>query len=297
MMRKPDFIIIGAMKCATSTLSAQLEAQPGIFCTTPKEPNFFSDDDVYARGLDWYLDLFSSAAPGDLLGEASTHYTKLPTHPRALERMREVLTAPKLVYVMRHPVDRLVSHFMHGWRDGRMGGDINDAVGKYEELVAYSRYAMQLEPYFRAYGPDNVLPVFSGCLRKAPQAELERVCRFIGYAGAPVWSEETGDQNTASEQMRKSPLRDAVVNAPGISFIRRTFVPKQTREWVKQFWKLREKPQLSSETRQFLETTFDDDLRMLAEWLGIDTLTCANFGETVDALEDPVWRTELVPRC
>ena len=49
-MKTPDYIVIGAMKCGTTTLAAQLGAQSGLFMTTPKEPNYFSDDDVFARG-------------------------------------------------------------------------------------------------------------------------------------------------------------------------------------------------------------------------------------------------------
>ncbi|MEM8580249.1 MAG: sulfotransferase, partial [Pseudomonadota bacterium] len=44
-MRRPDYIVIGAMKCGTSTLAAQLGAQTGLFMTDPKEPNYFSDDE------------------------------------------------------------------------------------------------------------------------------------------------------------------------------------------------------------------------------------------------------------
>jgi hypothetical protein len=79
--RRPNFIIIGAMKCATSTLHEQLARQPGFFMSQPKEPNFFSDDSAYARGEDWYLGLFAGTRPGDICGESSTHYTKLPTYP------------------------------------------------------------------------------------------------------------------------------------------------------------------------------------------------------------------------
>ena len=59
MAHFPHFIIIGGMKCATSTLHDQLAAQPGFFMTEPKEPNFFSNDEIYERGLDWYTDLFA----------------------------------------------------------------------------------------------------------------------------------------------------------------------------------------------------------------------------------------------
>ncbi|HTO70120.1 MAG TPA: sulfotransferase, partial [Myxococcota bacterium] len=80
-MRLPDFAIIGAMKCGTSTLHEQLALRSGFFMSRPKEPNFFSDDDQYARGVGWYAGLFAGAAPGQLCGESSTHYTKLPTYP------------------------------------------------------------------------------------------------------------------------------------------------------------------------------------------------------------------------
>ena len=63
MSRLPDFIVMGAMKCATSTLHEQLAAQPGFFMSKPKEPNFFSDDEIYARGLDWYRSLFAGSGP------------------------------------------------------------------------------------------------------------------------------------------------------------------------------------------------------------------------------------------
>lgn len=127
-MTGPDFLIIGAMKCGTSTLQAQLARQPGVFMTTPKEPNFFSDDAIYAKGPDWYAGLFADAAPGDLTGEASTHYTKLPTHPEALPRLTAALDAPKLIYMIRDPVTRTVSHFIHEWSMGVMQGDMGAAL-------------------------------------------------------------------------------------------------------------------------------------------------------------------------
>jgi Sulfotransferase domain len=79
-MRLPDFVLIGAMKkSGTTTLHQQLSLQSGIFMSEPKEPTFFSDDQVYAKGLDWYSSLFAVAATSDLCGESSTHYTKLPS--------------------------------------------------------------------------------------------------------------------------------------------------------------------------------------------------------------------------
>ena len=111
MGRLPNFVIIGAMKSATSTLYEQLQRQPGIFLPELKEPNFFSDQ--YARGWDWYAGLFAEARASDIVGEASTHYTKLPTYPETVSRMWDHLPDAHLIYVMRDPIDRLVSQYIH----------------------------------------------------------------------------------------------------------------------------------------------------------------------------------------
>ena len=163
MTSGPDFLIIGAMKCATSTLHDRLAQQPGVFMSEPKEPCFFSDDDVYAKGVDWYADLFVAAEASDLKGESSTHYTKLPTHPRTVERCAELLppeSGLKLIYVMRDPIDRVVSQYIHEWTMRLTDAPIDRAVDELPILVDYSRYAMQLTPWFEAYGKDRVLPVF-----------------------------------------------------------------------------------------------------------------------------------------
>ena len=160
MTKQPDFIIMGAMKCATSSLHEQLARQPGIFMSALKEPNFFSDDDQYAKGMDWYHSHFAHAQPTDLCGESSTHYTKLPTYPQTIARLSQSLPDVNLIYVMRRPVNRLVSQYIHEWSMRIISTDINEAIAAYPELIAYSRYTLQLEPYFDAFGPDRVLSVF-----------------------------------------------------------------------------------------------------------------------------------------
>jgi hypothetical protein len=107
----PSFLIIGAMKCATSTLHAQLGAQPGIYTTDFKEPNFFGADETHDRGIEWYESLFAAAPPSSPRGESSTHYTKRDEFPHACERIHRYAPDLRLVYVMRHPMARLVSHY------------------------------------------------------------------------------------------------------------------------------------------------------------------------------------------
>ena len=290
MTRLPDFITIGAMKCATSTLHEQLARQPGIVMSTPKEPCFFSDESQWRRGESWYTSLFDAAHSADLVGESSTHYTKLPTHPQTVDRMKRLLPSRvKFIYIMRHPIDRLVSQYVHEWTQRVISCPIDVAIRIHPELTAYSMYAMQLEPYRQAFGEHSVLPIFFEHLSREPQATLERVCRFLGYEGAPCWQNEVAEENRSSDRLRRSPWRDAVINLPGLKQARRAFIPKATREWVKSFWTMNERPVLSTDSLARLTAQFDEDLGRLGDWLGLE-LRCDTF-KSVAAETEPTWRS------
>lgn len=293
-MRLPDFLIIGAMKSATTTLHAQLARQPGIVMSDPKEPNFFSDDEQWARGLEWYASLFAAAGPDELAGESSTHYTKLPKHPHTVERMRAHLRPDvKLVYVMRHPVDRLVSHYVHE-ASRRAMPPVDQAVNSLSELVDYGRYAFQLEPYLRAFGPENILPVFFDRLSRHSQEEIERVASFIGYRGQPRWDPTYSERNVSTRRMSWNPTRDAIARAPVLAQIRRAVVPRSVTERVKRRWTI-EAPAPSAATLESLRRIFDDDLRRLGRWLGIE-LDCLTFkAATVELV--PGWSAGVPGRA
>ncbi len=279
----PDFIVIGAMKSATTTLHEQLARQPGIFMSRPKEPNFFSDDEVFARGFDWYASLFEAAPEGSIRGESSTHYTKRPNFPDTVERLASALPGIKLIYVMRHPIERLLSHYGHEVTNGRTNLGLRQAIEAVPELVDYSRYAMQLEPYLSAFGPANILPVFFRRIANQPQAELERICRFLGYTGRPVWDTTLKPQNVGRERLRKNAFRDVVMQAPLITPIRQRLLPKSLTEPIKSFWRSGvEHPALPDDLRDDLRSLFDDDLADLGQWLGIH-LNCQNFRQATQA--------------
>ena len=250
----PDFVIIGAMKCGTSTLAAQLAAQDGVFMTTPKEPNFFSDDPIFAKGVAWYSELYNAAAPGDLKGEASTHYAKLPTWPMVAERLHAVAPEARLIYMMREPVDRIVSQFIHEWTMGEVSGEIEQALVERPHMIDYSRYDMQIAPWIERFGAENLLLLRMEDLKTNPQGLLERTGAFLGHAHAFVWRDDLGDQNVSAERLRRFPLYDLVVDHPLAAWLRRSFVPQSLRDKVKSRLRMDNRPKLSAEARARLET-------------------------------------------
>jgi hypothetical protein len=280
--RTPDFIVIGAMKSATTTLHEQLARQPGLFMSRPKEPNFFSDDAIYANGLDWYASLFRDARDEELCGESSTHYTKLPTYPRTVERMKRALPDVKLIYVMRHPIDRLISHYVHELTTGNLSANLSEAIDEMPELVDYGRYSMQLMPYLDAFGAENVLPIFFRRLVFHPQEEFERIGRFIGSGRPACWDPTLKPQNVGSARLRKSILREALVSAPLLTSLRQRLIPKPWTEPLKAFWRAKtDPPSLPPDLEARLRDLFDEDLEQLGDWLGIE-LNCERFREAVE---------------
>jgi Sulfotransferase family len=277
VIHRPDFVVVGAMKSATTTLHEQLARQRGVFMTRPKEPNFFSDDAIYARGWEWYSSLFSAAGDGVIRGESSTHYTKLPTFPRTVERMLRSLPIVKLIYVMRHPIDRLMSQYVHELTAGGIRVGLREAIDRHPELIDYSRYAMQLEPFLTAYGRDSVLPVFFPRLVSESQQELERIGRFLGIPGPMNWDFTLRPQNTRRDRLRPSPIRQALVQAPVLRSLRRRVVPRRWSQSAKRFLRARiDAPVVPPELTTQLCEIFDADLSQLGSWLGIK-LDCANF--------------------
>lgn len=263
---KPDYIILGAMKCGTSTLAAQLGEQAGIFMTNPKEPNFFSDDENYVKGPEWYAAHFAEAAPGDLKGEASTHYTKRPELPESVARMTEMLEDVRLVYMIRNPISRIVSHYIHEWSQCVLSGSLADELDRHRPLVEYGLYGWQIEPYIEAYGRDAILLTSLERWKADPARELQRVARHIGYDRETVWVEDQNAANVSAERSRKLPMHDLLVDNPIAATIRRNLVPKPVRTWVRESRQYKGRPEIPDAQRRSLESRFLADRDQLAEY-------------------------------
>jgi hypothetical protein len=264
-MTQPDFMIIGAMKCGTTTLQAQLALQTGVFMTTPKEPNYFSDDNIYANGAAWYQSLFSDAQPNDITGEASTHYTKLPTYPDTIRRMQAALNRPKLIYMIRNPVERAMSHYIHEWSEGRMGGDPVAEFDAHSEMVDYGRFGYQIRPFVEAFGADQICLTSLERLKVEPDTELARIAAFIGFPSPAIWHHDLSPQNVSANRVRKFPLHSLLIDNPIATALRRALIPKATRERIREARTIGTRPDWPDSLRVRLEQVFLKDRAVLAD--------------------------------
>lgn len=109
-MQLPDFLIIGCMKCGTSSLFDYLRKNPKIYDDHPKELYFF--DIEYSKGLRWYCSHFRRHKVNL---EAATHYINSSA---AARRIYKLLPNIKLILMLRNPADRTISHYYHNVRKG-----------------------------------------------------------------------------------------------------------------------------------------------------------------------------------
>jgi hypothetical protein len=179
--RSPHFVIIGAMKAGTTTLYRDLLKNPSIYMPIDKEPEYL----VGSWGLDElrlaYSRLFQRADANQFLGEASTAYSKRPTFSGAADRAR-ALVGPhlKIIYLVRDPIERIQSQYLHEYAAGSVVVDINRAVRDYPRYTNYSMYSMQLLPWLRAFGRSNVFVLKFEDYIVDRAAKVAEVSRFLG---------------------------------------------------------------------------------------------------------------------
>lgn len=158
---KCNYMIIGAAKCATSTICTLLGQHPDVFMVECKEPHFFSYDEVYARGLTWYESLYDKASNKMMRGEGSNTYTMKEIFPETVSRIFSYAPDLKLIYIVRNPIRRIESF----WLEMRSHGgefvhyDFNTAVRINNSwLVDASNYWQQISAY-RTHFPDEQIHV------------------------------------------------------------------------------------------------------------------------------------------
>ena len=202
---QPDFLLVGAPKAGTTALHAALAQHPEVFMTSPKEPKYWLCDDAPPpawRGpgdahsqQEWvwrrhdYERLFWPAGPGQLRGESTPFYL---WSRGAHRRIAEALPDVRLIAVVRDPIDRAYSNWMHLWSDGlERVGDFEEAFALQDERVdagwapfwryrELGRYGEQLAHLYGHVDPRRVLVLRYRDIVDEPVATIDRACRFLG---------------------------------------------------------------------------------------------------------------------
>ncbi len=196
---RPNLFIIGAMKSGTTSLHEYLDTHPQIAMSAEKEPGYFVEELGLHKGEEWYLSRWTELNEQHRYrGESSTHYTKLPIFQGVPERLFGFNPDARLIYIMRNPFDRVVSHYWHAVRDVYHGGELRSllkAVKDDPEYLAFSDYATQLEPYFERFGRGAIHTLTFEALIDDRQREVDRIYSWLGLPSHVIGEESARAHN------------------------------------------------------------------------------------------------------
>lgn len=259
-----DFMMIGAQKCGTTSLAEQLADHPQVCFSRKKEPGFFNELADWRAGLGEYHALFEPQ-PGQLCGEGSTMYTFLPEGAQTAVRLYEYNPDLKLIYIMRQPVKRIISHYAHNLVRGIEKMPPELAIAHDPTYINRSRYAVQIRPYLECFGPENVLLLFFEEYVADQIATLQQVASFLGIdahrfvqADTEAKHQTTGRAYLKYESVRRIAETELFQSV-------RTKIPMALRQPLKRRLsnQIEQKPEFSPELRQLLWRFLEDDVRAI----------------------------------
>ncbi len=266
----PSFIIIGSAKSGTTSLADLLDHHPEVFMCKPKEPNFFSDDRNYNRGMAYYRSLFDQGHGKKLAGEASVTYTMASLHPTPPSRIAKHLPNIKLIYMARHPLARLESHWMQwracGWK---IDPSFNKAVRDDPHMLSVSKYWHQISAYRQYFSDDQILVLFLEDFKADADATVQRCLDFIAAdptikipdASTPrnVWQGKVHDR-AALDVARRMPLFDQA----------RDILPMGVRKSLRQIFKkpIETRPTWDPAVRRWAVQQLENDTKQFLEFYG-----------------------------
>jgi hypothetical protein len=202
--RLPNYIMIGAQRCGTTSLFHYLIESPLVSSPPKKELHFFSE--YYEKGLSWYRSHFPNKK-NTITGESTPYYLY---HPLCAERIARDIPDVKLVVMLRNPVDRAYSNYWLQVKQGKEPFPFEDAIkaeekriageeerilrdGNYTSLehrshsyLARGLYAIQLERYFRYFERGRMLILKSEDFFRDPVSISIKTFEFLGVLSSDV---------------------------------------------------------------------------------------------------------------
>ena len=270
MLNGPDsfVLLVGAMKCGTTSLYASLTKHPDICPCVEKEPGFFSQLDLplpqyNEETFHSYQSLWPAWDPEihKIAIEASTGYSKYPQFPNAARRIKRLknLTGAqfKIIYIMRDPVDLATSFYRHAMTDIHWGKPTVKRLfdeGKLSKgLRIICSYAKQLNLYYRHFNRQNILILHFEDLVEHSEIALTKICDFLELDQSSSWKPSLVHTHSSQKRITDFFEHHAEHVYPGLT-------PEKMLEW-----------KLSDVHRKRIRNWVKDDIQILKEKYNIDT--------------------------
>lgn len=293
--REPNFFVIGAPRCGTSTFYEGLNRHPQVFMPSEKEPWYYAfgerthpfqgpKDALFYHYFSaaQYAALFAEAGDEPAIGEASTIYLYSET---ALARLQAERPDARFLAVLRNPVDRGYSNFLQHQQQGREPlRDFRAALEAepsrraadwapywfYHDVGFYGR---QLQRYCDAFGADRVKVFLLEDIQADANAVYRAAFAFLGVDPDFVPPDAGAQRNKAG--MPRNTLVHRLLTTPNaVRQMAQQAVPFPLRRFVRRNLmrrrKLTDAPALASDLRAELAASYRDDVQHLESILQRD---------------------------
>lgn len=291
----PDFLLVGASKCGTTSLHRYLRSHPELFLPEFKEPRFFdskstaelSDEDprsAYFKehivtDLQAYQQLFAPARPGQKLGEASVSY--LYQHRNTVPRIKALLPKARILICLRDPVARAFSAYTQLVRDGYetltfeqgLAREPQRRAQKWTPMYAYldqGFYCQQVRAFM--HGFDHVKVIITEELQQQPELVMSEIYRFLGVD--PEHVAQTDQKFNVSGIPRRRGLyallmQDNAVKRGLRPALEKIVTPARINAIKARLSaRMLERPEMKASTRVFLVESYAKDVARLEQLLG-----------------------------
>ena len=190
------------MKGGTTSLCSYLAEHPEVYISEEKELHFFIDGGNWACGQAWYEAQFASAGKAIARGEGSTTYALWPNQDGVPERVTRMIPDVRIVYVVREPLSRIVSHYAHDWAMGDERRAIADALTDDSTFVNGSRYTTQLARWLEHIPRSHLHVTTSDALRSDRAATVSRIQEFVGVDSSFVAPSLANEAHLTADKSR-----------------------------------------------------------------------------------------------
>jgi hypothetical protein len=215
-MRRRFVLLIGAMKSGTTALFRWLAQHPEIAASRDKEPAALCVSDLNSLDVAAWLGQWDWRPGRSRLAlEASTAYAKLPVRPSAalpaLRLERRLDAEFRFLYMVRHPIDRLRSEYLHSLAEGWIEKPVHEELSP--RAVLFSNYHLQISPYVATHGRERICVRSYEAFRREPLAVVRSICGFLGIDPSFPFR-DPGPQN--SSDVHRAKLRARLARERGL---------------------------------------------------------------------------------
>jgi hypothetical protein len=282
MNKFPNFFIVGAPKCGTTSLADYLNQHPDVYFPKRKEIHFFDVNtkrdkrsDKWIRDEQDYLDLYQDVDNEKIMGDPTSSYL---SDPKTAKLLHERVPSAQILITLRNPVKQIFSFYAHRFGVGFENRSFKDVIFQDSEKIKqniitdnifdYSLYSDDVKNYLDEFGKTNVkIIIFEEWIKdlKNTLFEIESFLQIQHFSNYKI--------SVENPFVNKN---DLLIKFSEKSIINKNFkkiIPKNTLKKILKFYvtKVMNKPKINSEDELFLRKFFKEDVKELEKILKIKT--------------------------